>query len=97
MAEDVLAGILPALVEAVHVELPDEGVDIPVPEELGKDLVLKIIDLLDGEFPAVGHPVYDGLVILVLEDLETLLDKVGDRGIDLFCRHSLMCFLISIV
>ena len=78
MTEDVLAGILPALVEAVHVELPNEGVNIPMTEVLGKDLVLKIIDLLDGKFPTVSHPVDDGLVVFVLKDLETLLDKVSD-------------------
>ena len=78
MTEDVLARILPALVEAVHVELPNEGVDIPMTEVLGKDLVLKIIDLLDGKFSTVSHPVDDRLVVFVLKDLETLLDKVSD-------------------
>ena len=47
-------------------------------EVLGKDLVLKIIDLLDGKFSTVSHPVDDRLVVFVLKDLETLLDKVSD-------------------
>ena len=78
MTEDVLAGILSALVEAVHIKLPNERVDIPMTEVLGKDLVLKIIDLLDGKFSTVSHPMDDRLVVFVLKNLETLLDKVSD-------------------
>ena len=66
VAEDVFAGVLAALVEAVHVELADEGVDVAVPEVLGQDVVLEVIDLLDGKLASVGHPVDDRLVVLVL-------------------------------
>lgn len=32
MAEDILAGILARFVEAIHVKLPNEAVDVAVPE-----------------------------------------------------------------
>jgi hypothetical protein len=63
-------------VEAVHVELANEAVDVAVAEELGEDVLLELIDLLDRELPSVGHPVDDRLVLLVLQDLEALLDEV---------------------
>jgi len=78
MAEYIFAGVFSALVEAVHVELPYEGVDISMSKELGEDLILKIIDFFDGEFPTVGHPMYDGFIIFIFQYLETLLNKVSD-------------------
>jgi hypothetical protein len=48
-----------------------------VPEEFGEDVFLELIDLLDGKLAAVAHPVDNGLVLFVLEDLEALLDEVG--------------------
>ena len=65
MAEDVFAWVFATLMEAVHVELPNEGVDISVPEEFWEDVVLELIDLFDGELTPVAHPVDDGLVLLV--------------------------------
>jgi hypothetical protein len=47
-----------------------------VAEELGEDMLLELIDLLDRELPSVRHPVDDRLVLLVLQDLEALLDEV---------------------
>ncbi len=77
VAEDILAGILAGLVEAVHIELPDEAIDVPVSEVFGEDVFLEFVDLLDGKLAAVAHPVDNGLVLFVLEDLEALLDEVG--------------------
>ena len=77
MTEDVLAGVFAAFVEAVHVELADEGVDVAVAEVLGQDVVLEVIDLLDGELASVAHPVDYPFVLLVLEDLETLLNEIS--------------------
>jgi hypothetical protein len=76
MTKDVFAGVLTGLVESIHVELPDEAVDVPVPEEFGEDVVLKLINFLDGKLASVGHPVDNRLVFLVLEDLKALLDEV---------------------
>ena len=90
MAENIFTGIFTRLMEAVHVELSDETVDIPMSEELGKDVVLKLIDLLDGELTAVGHPVDDGLVFFVLQDLKALLDEVRHRSITALTRHVLL-------
>ena len=78
MAEDVLGGVFSAFVEAVHVELADEGVDVAVSEVFGEDVILEVINFFDGELAAVGHPVDDGLVLLVLKNLEALLDEVSD-------------------
>lgn len=78
MAEYIFGWIFATLMEAVHVELADEGVDVSVSEVAREDLVLELVDLSDGEFTAVGQPVDDGLVLFVLEDLEALLDEVGD-------------------
>ena len=78
MAENILAGVFATFVEAVHVELPDEGVDVTVPEVFGKDMVLEVVDLFDGELASVGHPVDDSLVVFVFKDLEALLNEIGD-------------------
>ena len=77
VAEDVFAGIFAAFVEAVHVELADEGVDVAMAEVLGEDVVLEVIDFFDGELTSVIHPVDDRLVVLVVQNLETLLDEVS--------------------
>ena len=90
MAENIFTGVFTRLMEAIHVELSDETVDIPMSEELGKDVVLKIIDFLDGELTAVGHPVDDGLVFFVLQDLKALLDEVRHRSITALTRHVLL-------
>jgi hypothetical protein len=79
VAEDVFAGVFAAFVEAVHVELADEGVDVAMAEVLGEDVVLELINLLDCELASVGHPVDYGFVFLVLEDLEAFLDEICYR------------------
>ncbi len=43
--------------EAIHVKLSNEAVDIPVPEEFGEDVILKLINFFDGKLASVGHPV----------------------------------------
>ena len=78
MAEDILAGVFATFVEAVHVELSDERVDVAVSEVFGEDVVLEVVNLFDGELASVGHPVDDRLVVFVLEDLEALLNEIGD-------------------
>jgi hypothetical protein len=88
MAEDIFAGILTTLVEAVHVELANEGVDVAMSEIFGEDLILELIDVSDGELAAVTHPVDDGLVLLVFQDLEALLNEVSDCVLIWFARHS---------
>ena len=97
MTEDIFAGIFAAFVEAVHVELANEGVNVPMSEVFGQDVILEVINLFDGELSAVNHPVDDVLVVSVIQDLETLLDEVGNGCIIGIVRHSLNYFLISIV
>lgn len=83
MTEDVFAGVFATLVEAVHIELSNEGVDVAVSEVFGKDVVLEVINLFDGELPSVGHPVNDRLVVFVFEDLETFLYEIGNRCVNI--------------
>jgi hypothetical protein len=40
-------------------------------------MFLELIDLLDGELAPIAHPMDNGLVLFVLEDLEALLDEVS--------------------
>ena len=61
MGEDVLGGIFPGFVEAVHVELANEGVDVAMPEERGQNFLLEGLDVPDGEFLLRGEPVDDVL------------------------------------
>ena len=65
VAEDIFAWILAWFMEAVHVELPNEAVDIAVPKVFGGDMLLKLIDLLDGKLAPIAHPVDYGLILLV--------------------------------
>jgi len=81
VAEDVLGGVFATLVEAVHVELADEGVDVPVAEVLGEDVLLELLDLLDRELTPIGHPMDDRLVLSVLQDFEALLDEIRHRRV----------------
>lgn len=77
VTKDIFAGIFAGLMEAVHIELPDEAVNVPMPEIFREDMVLKLIDFFDGELTSVGHPMYNGLILLIFEDVETLLDEVS--------------------
>ena len=70
VTEDVFAGVFATFVEAIHVKLSDERVDISVSEVFGEDVVLEVIDLFDGKFPSVGHPVDDRLVVFVLKNFK---------------------------
>ena len=79
VAENVFAGVFATLVKAIHIELSDERVDIPVPEELGKNMVLEVVDLFDGKLAAVSHPMDYGLVLFVLENLEAFLNEISYR------------------
>ena len=79
VTEYVLAGVFAAFVEAVHVELAYEGVDVAMSEVLGENVVLELINLLDRKFTPIGHPVDNRFVLLVFKDLEALLDKIRYR------------------
>ena len=49
MAEDTLGVISPTFVEAVHIELTDEGVHFGVTEVSGEDDGLEFVDVFDDE------------------------------------------------
>ena len=56
VTEDTLGVISSALVEAVHVELADEGVHFVVPEVARQDDGLELVDVLDDELGARWCP-----------------------------------------
>lgn len=56
VAEDALAVIGAGLVEAVHVELPDERVHFVVAEVAGQYDLLELVDVLDHELRPIARP-----------------------------------------
>ena len=52
--------------EAVHVELPDEAVDLVVSEVSRKHDLLEFVDVFDDELDARGGPVCDLIELFVL-------------------------------
>lgn len=66
VAKNIFGGLLSRFMEAIHVELAYEAVDVPVPEVFGEDALLELLDVLDGELFAVGGPLYDLLIFFVL-------------------------------
>lgn len=65
MAKNVLAWIFPTLMETIHVELSNKRIDVSVSKIFREDMVLKLINLFDGKFTSIGHPVDDGFVLFV--------------------------------
>lgn len=64
--EDVLVKLVADLVEVIHVELPDEGGEVLVPEVGGQDFLLEAFNVEDGEIGAFFVPADDVGVGLVL-------------------------------
>lgn len=56
MREDVLGGLFSGLVEAIHVELAYEAVDISVPEIFGEDGFFKLLNILYGKLFPITRP-----------------------------------------
>jgi hypothetical protein len=55
--------------EIIHVELPNKGGEVFVAEVGRQDLLLKTLDVKDGEMGAIFVPADDVRVGLVLNDL----------------------------
>lgn len=66
MAEAVLVGVVPCLVEVVHVQLPHERREVVVLEELWKDVLCEFIRLLYDEPIAVLVPADDRVILRIL-------------------------------
>lgn len=62
------------LVEAVHVELPDEAVHFVVAEVPGQYDFLQLLDILDDELKAVARPVDNLLVLFHLNYMTNTLN-----------------------
>ena len=56
MLEYVLILLIAYFVEIVHVELPDEGAEISVPEVDRQNLLLETVHVQDGEVRALVVP-----------------------------------------
>ena len=54
MTENVFSGLLPRLVETIHIKLPDEAIDIFVPKIFGKDGLFELFYIFDCEFFSIG-------------------------------------------
>ena len=65
VAEYIFGRLLPRFVEPVHIQLPDEAVDVLVSEVFGQDCLLELVDVLDREFFPVARPL-DNLAVLVV-------------------------------
>lgn len=54
MAEHTPSVLFPSFMEAVHIELTDEAVHVPVPEVLRENDLLKLIDILYDELSSIS-------------------------------------------
>lgn len=67
MTENIFRGFFAALVEPIHVELADETVDVSVPEVLGEDSLLELLNVFDGKLFAISRPLDNSGVLVILE------------------------------
>lgn len=74
VAEGAFEVVMFDLVEAVHVELPDEAVHFVVAEVPGQYDFLQLLDILDDEFQAVARPVDNLLVLFHLNYMTNTLN-----------------------
>ena len=65
MAKYILGRLLATLMETIHIELPNKTVDVAMPKVLGKDILLKFLDVLNGKLFSIGHPL-DNLVVFFI-------------------------------
>lgn len=52
MPKYAFRGILTAFMKAIHIKLPNERIDLGMSEMVGKDKILKFVDVLDNKFLA---------------------------------------------
>ena len=66
VAEAVFIGVVPRLVEVVHVQLADERRKVVVLEKLGKNSLCELIGLLHNESVSALIPTYDAIKLGIL-------------------------------
>ena len=66
MSKNIFGGLLPGLVEPIHVELSDKAMDVFVSEVFRENVLLKLVDVFDGKLVAVGEPLNGVRVLIVL-------------------------------
>ena len=66
MTEDTLSVICTGLMEAVHVQLPDEAVDFVVAEIARQDNLLELRNILDDELAARWSPKSNLVELIIL-------------------------------
>jgi hypothetical protein len=67
MAEHTSCILLSGFMEAVHIELPYETVDVAVPEVLGQHNLLEFINVFYHELGSIGGPKYNFVKLRVLD------------------------------
>ena len=50
----------------IHVQLPDEAIDVAMSEVLGQDDFLELFDIFDSKFLSIVHPADDFVVLAAL-------------------------------
>lgn len=81
------------LTKSVHVELPNEALDLLVPKVDGQDEILHFFLILDFDLKPVAGPTDHVLELRVLEDVVEFDDKVRNlsgvsrRGVRVETRH----------
>lgn len=66
VAKNIFGGFFSRLVKTIHVELPDETVDIFVSKIFGEDGLLELLDILDCEFLSVAGPLNNFGILAIL-------------------------------
>jgi hypothetical protein len=64
--EDVLVELVADLVEVIHVELPDKGGEVAVPEIGRQDLLLEPLNVQNGKVSSFLVPAHDARVLIAL-------------------------------
>jgi len=58
-------------VELIHVELPDKGRQVFVPEEVGQNLILQLFGILYEDFGTIISPGNEVFVLIFLKSTES--------------------------
>ncbi len=54
MTENVFAGLLTRFMKPIHIELPNEAINVPMPEIIREDYLFKLLNIFDEELLPIG-------------------------------------------
>ena len=66
MAKYILGWFFTTLMETIHIELTNEAVDVTMPKILWKYVLLKFLDVLNGELFPIGYPLDNLFIFFIL-------------------------------